>query len=212
MPLTDAHLVLLSAASQREDGLLPRPDKLAGAVLARMEAALLRAGVAGAVPVRADQPRWRTNGAETPIGLHITAAGLAALGLDPPPGSVDDPSASEEAAASASEPNSRRSRARTPTGAPPAFRPGSKLALLVALLSRPEGAGIDALVTALAWQAHTVRAALTRLRQGGVPVGAGKDAHRRTVYRIVTASAQAADSDAQASSAAETAQAAGEAA
>ena len=42
MPLTEAQLVLLSAASQRDDRLLPRPAKLAGAVLGRMEAAAPR--------------------------------------------------------------------------------------------------------------------------------------------------------------------------
>ena len=59
MQLTDAHLVLLSAASQRDDGLLPRPKKLAGAALTRTAEALVRAGLVESMTVRSDQPHWR---------------------------------------------------------------------------------------------------------------------------------------------------------
>ena len=44
---------------------------------------------------------------------------------------------------------------------PPAPPKESKLALIIKLLTRPEGATIDDIVAATSWQKHTVRAALS---------------------------------------------------
>ncbi|BBK33459.1 uncharacterized protein DUF3489 [Stella humosa] len=56
-----------------------------------------------------------------------------------------------------------------PTSEPtnPARREGTKRAMLVSLLQKPDGATVAALGEALGWQAHTVRAALTGLRKAG---------------------------------------------
>ena len=77
-----------------------------------------------------------------------------------------------------------------PVGPAPARtpRPGSKAAQLLAMMSRAEGASIDALSAALAWQPHTVRAALTRLRQRGLTISVDRAA-RPTTYRITPAEA-----------------------
>ncbi len=53
---------------------------------------------------------------------------------------------------------------------PPAVRRDTKQALLVDLLKRKKGATIEAIVETLGWQPHTVRAALTRLRQLGFQI------------------------------------------
>lgn len=182
MPLSDTQLVLLSAASQHPDGLLPRPDKLAGAALGKMHAALVRAGLAEAVPVRADQPCWQRDEASALLGLAITTAGLTAIGVELP-ARIVVASAVQPAEAERAEEHSSEAK---PTGvaAARAFRAGSKLAQLVAMLSTPEGSGLDALVTALEWQPHTVRAALTRLRQDGLDLAKSKDAGGKTFYRI----------------------------
>ena len=63
-------------------------------------------------------------------------------------------------------------------------KPGTKLASLVKALNG-KGATLKALSKSLAWQLHTVRAALTRLRQRGykierVPCSKGQP----TFYRI----------------------------
>lgn len=64
---------------------------------------------------------------------------------------------------------------------------GTKKDRLVSLLSTKVGADVAALSTALGWQAHTTRAALTRLRQAGFPLEAAKPAGGgATVYRITT--------------------------
>ena len=185
MPLSDTQLVLLSAASQHPDGLLPRPDKLAGAALGKMHAALVRAGLAEAVPVRADQPRWRHDEAGAPLGLAITTAGLTAIGVELP--ARIDVSSAVQPAVAAGGAEEQSSEGKPMVIAARTYRAGSKLAQLVALLTTPEGSGLDALVTALGWQPHTVRAALTRLRQDGFDVAKSKDAAGKTVYRITGA-------------------------
>ena len=49
----------------------------------------------------------------------------------------------------------------------PTPRPGSKIALVIGLLQRAEGASLDELVAATSWLHHSTRAALTGLRKKG---------------------------------------------
>lgn len=177
MTYSDAQLVVLSAASQRDDGLLPRPAKLVGAALRSFEASLVKAGAAEPIPVQRDQPAWRLGEAEMPIGMRITAAALAVLGIEPAEPTDDHGAA---ARTDQGEPNPLSSAA--PAAVP--LRVGTKRTLLVQLLSAAEGARIETLVAALKWQPHTVRAALTRLRQDGFAIVATKDVQKRTLYRI----------------------------
>ena len=188
MPITEAQLVLLRAALLREDGLLPRPERLAGAALSRIEAALTDTGMAEVMPVQPGNPRWREIEG-MPIGLHITDSGRAAAGV--PQMSVaestesDDHLPADDGSRSAQEPGGRTT-AEPMTLRPP--RPGSKAARLVSMLSGAEGTTIDAISAALSWQPHTVRAALTRLRQRGLVLTGCKDAGQPTTYRIAPVS------------------------
>jgi hypothetical protein len=77
-----------------------------------------------------------------------------------------------------------------------ALRPGSKQALLVKELSRAAGATIPHLVGMLGWQPHTVRAALTGLRQKGYAVAREKNRKGETVYRATPPSPTRIDADA----------------
>lgn len=63
-----------------------------------------------------------------------------------------------------------------------------KNARIAGLVSRPEGAGIDELTAATGWQRHTIRAALTRLRQSGftVKLRTGEDGHRAYHHAAIT--------------------------
>lgn len=75
-------------------------------------------------------------------------------------------------------------RAPVKTGYTPP-RPGTKIAKVIALLERPEGAKIDDIITVTGWMPHTTRAALTGLRKRGYAVarqGGPKDGG--AVYRI----------------------------
>jgi hypothetical protein len=64
---------------------------------------------------------------------------------------------------------------------PPA---STKRAKLIAMLERPEGASVAEIGQRLGWLPHTVRAAITGLRQAGRAVTRSKDADNRSVYRL----------------------------
>jgi predicted GNAT superfamily acetyltransferase len=49
-------------------------------------------------------------------------------------------------------------------------REGTKLAAVIALLVRPDGASLDEMIAATEWLPHTTRAALTGLRKRGYAV------------------------------------------
>jgi biotin operon repressor len=63
-------------------------------------------------------------------------------------------------------------------------RPGTKQALLIDLLKRKKGATIETVVETLGWLPHTVRAALTRLRQQGFQIERVRE-DGASRYRIV---------------------------
>lgn len=80
----------------------------------------------------------------------------------------------------------RRGRGPTKAAAPvpPAAGSPTKLEMLLALLSRPDGASLAELVAATGWQAHSVRGALAgSLKRKGHAIASEKvDGERR--YRI----------------------------
>jgi hypothetical protein len=177
-PLTDTQLVLLSRASQRDDGLLVPLDTLRGGAARIVASKLLVAELVSEVPVGRDGPHWfRDEAAGRWMGLKVSAAGLRAIGLEAEePGGGEGDGAPEPVSTSlAPQPE--------PIPASPA-REGTKRALVIGLLSRPEGAGLDVLVEATGWLPHTTRAALTGLRQAGHAISRGTDEAGRSVYRI----------------------------
>jgi hypothetical protein len=66
-------------------------------------------------------------------------------------------------------------------------REGTKQALLIEMLKRPEGATIDEIVTATGWQYHTVRGAMAGAlkKKLGLTITSEKDDSRGRVYRII---------------------------
>lgn len=153
MNLTDTQLVLLSAAAQHEEHLITPPATLKGRAAQNALTPLIRRGLVEERLVSAQQPHWRTDGTGQLIGLRITSAGLAALGLDPP----------EQTGADAA-PADQLATAPLYQAAP---RAGTKQDLLLQLLGREQGATINDMMTATGWLAHTTRAALTGLRRRG---------------------------------------------
>jgi hypothetical protein len=89
--LSDTQLVILSAAAQREDcNVLPLPGSLRGAAAIKVVGALLKRGLIaetvtdGRTKADAALNRiWRNDADGCAILLHITNAGLAAIGLEP---------------------------------------------------------------------------------------------------------------------------------
>jgi Protein of unknown function (DUF3489) len=68
-------------------------------------------------------------------------------------------------------------------GEPPA---STKRAQLIGMLERPEGASVAEIGQRLGWLPHTVRAAITGLRNASREVTRSKDANDRSVYRLAT--------------------------
>jgi hypothetical protein len=69
---------------------------------------------------------------------------------------------------------------------PPEPAKESKLALVIKLLSRPEGATIDDLVNATGWQKHTVRAAISHAlaKKRGYQIASEKLQGGKRTYKI----------------------------
>ena len=149
LELDDLHLVLLSGASQREEGnVLPFPDSVRTdrPTLEPAVAALMQAGLIEEVPGVPPAQTWREEHG-TRIGLKIAEAGLEL---------IDEGMPASEGRDAASEPEAARPG-----------RAGSKQTLLLDLLSREGGATMDELVEATGWLPHSTRAAITGLRKRG---------------------------------------------
>ena len=190
--LTDAQLVILSAAAQREDGaVLPLPNSLkikGGAVTKTLEG-LCKKGLFEERPAARNSESWRETEDGRRMMLVITEAGLRAIDGGP------EGEADKKSAAKKRQPTKRRGRAASKPAAaeskgkqsPPAVRRGTKQALLIDLLKRKDGASIDVIVKATGWQAHSVRGAISGAlkKKLGLTVTSEAVDGRGRVYRIV---------------------------
>ena len=156
MKLNDTQLLLLSTASQRDNGsLIPTPDTLTAPAdrVRKTIAALIKAGFAEEGEVQDAALAWRIEG-DANFGARITGAGRAAIGLE---------------AGDSSEPIVHAA-AQTP----PAEKKQTKTSRVLALLQRESGATLDEMIAATDWLPHTTRAALTGLRKQGYHIQKGK--------------------------------------
>jgi hypothetical protein len=80
--LTDTQLVLLSAASQREDGALDIAENPKRGSVKKAISKLLTDGLVEEVPAGGLLPAWRRDDDQGPRPLRTTARGLAAIGID----------------------------------------------------------------------------------------------------------------------------------
>jgi hypothetical protein len=202
--LSDIQAVILSAAAQRDEGaVLPLPEtlKIRGGAVDKVLGSLKAKGLI--------EHRGSRCG-DNPPPLRITRAGLEAIGIEPEDAGDTQRGATEGArladaadvegqAQSGAPADTERDAAATRTP-----RAGTKQALMIALLKRPEGATVEQIAAATGWQHHTIRGAISgalkkklgltvatiRTRE----VGPNKTGARgsTTVYRI-TGSPPAAD-------------------
>jgi hypothetical protein len=175
--LTDTQLMLLSTASQRDDGLLDLASRLKGNPLQSTAEKLLKGGLAEEVSVDPDQPAWRSDEWESRIGLKITPAGLQAIGVEPE--SDDAPETQPAANVALPEPS-----ALLRPSSEKALRTGSKKALVISLLNRESGATLSDLTAATGWLPHTTRAALTGLRKQGIKIDRHQPESGSPFYRV----------------------------
>ncbi len=170
--LSDSQLVILSAAAKRRDGTvlpLPRSLKVNKAAATTILKNLLKKGLLKERPAATDEAHWHQTRGGGRTALVITEDGLQAIGVEV------DRKTGKQSSSTKPPPKQRSRRAeRKPSGSEPngrtppsAVRPGTKQALLIDLLKRKKGATIETIVETVGWLPHTVRAALTRLRQQG---------------------------------------------
>jgi hypothetical protein len=189
--LSDTQLVILSAAAQREDrNVLPLPGSLRGGAAAKVVGVLLsRRLIAETVTdsqTKADAALnriWRNDEDGRAILLHITEAGLSAIGIEPddanpaPAGATEAPSA--EAPQDAPAEADPAPKAHTP-------RTGTKQAKLIEMLRTEGGATIDEMVAETGWQAHTVRGAMSGAlkKKLGLTITSEKVEGRGRIYQV----------------------------
>ena len=213
MKLSETQTVILSAASQRDDGaVLPLPEtlKIKGGAVQKVLGSLKAKGLID----HQGRPRG-----DDPPPLRITRVGLEAIGVDaedtgsdtapaeadtgatPAKAGVQAVEAQATAAAGAAPSAKRETKKAAKPGKAaladkPAPRAGTKQALLIELLERPEGATVEQIAAATGWQHHTVRGAIsgalkkklgltveaTRVREVGPNKPGAKGSS--TVYRI----------------------------
>jgi Protein of unknown function (DUF3489) len=178
--LSDTQAVILSAASQRDDGaVLPLPEtlKIKGSAVDKVLGSLKAKGLID----HQGAPRG-----DDPPPLRITRAGLQAIGVE----TEDDASEgatpadtgataaeagpqASDAAASAKEADGAPTRAKRKAKAKPAKagkaapadkptpRAGTKQAQTIEMLKRPEGATVAQIAAVTGWQHHTIRGAIS---------------------------------------------------
>ena len=183
--LSDTQLVLLSQAAQHPERALAIPDRLRGGALARVVGPLLAKGLVEAVPHRGEMPVYKVEQDGSRLGLVITDAGLEALGIEP------NAPAAKEAPAEQPRPGRKGKAAAAEKSATPSSpvrqpRAGTKQELLIAMLTRPEGATVPEVVAATGWQPHTVRGAFAGAlkKKLGLEIRSDKVEGRGRVYRV----------------------------
>jgi hypothetical protein len=155
--LTPAHTELLTRIAAAPEGVLEAPSDAATTIKA-----LIKRGFAISMPV-----------AEGPSNLLITEAGRKEIAVPPAPKAVRRAKPAESPPTTEPQPK-------------PAPAPKGKIATLVELLRREEGASIETMMEATGWQSHSVRGAMSGSvkKALGVTITSEKtDAGR--IYRIV---------------------------
>jgi hypothetical protein len=183
--LSDTQAVILSAASQRDDGaVLPLPEtlKIKGGAVGKVLGSLKAKGLIH----HHGAPRG-----DDPPPLRITRAGLEAIGVETEDNASEGATAADTGATSAdpgaqatdaatsttgddaaASPAKRRAKAKAakakstkPKKAAPTDKPtpraGTKQAQMIEMLKRPEGATVEQIAAATGWQHHTIRGAIS---------------------------------------------------
>jgi hypothetical protein len=193
----DTQLVLLSAASQRDDHCLVPPTGPKRSQTQRAAAKLLKAGLVKEIRAKAGAPIWRHDEeAGHTYALKLTAAGLKATAVDetaPSQGEaerrLDRPvSVADPQPEPGSKPTATANRPDSGAAPIPMSPPsGTKIAAVIALLQHGDGATLAQLVAATGWLPHTTRAALTGLRKRGYAIVIDRtNEPRASVYRITS--------------------------
>jgi len=187
--LTDTQSIILSRAASRPGNVaMPLPNGLAGAAANMAVAKMVERGWLQEVDVnlRRSDPLWRETGDGHGSTLIATDAGLEAIGIDPVVASaVTRPRKAGRHANTKAKP-APEVPDQNPGPKLVSIRQGTKQALLIEMLKRPEGASIAEIAEATSWQPHTARGVISGAlkKKLGLPITAEKQAGRGTVYKL----------------------------
>ena len=172
--LTDTQFIVLSKAAARKDGAAVAPERMNKAAAAKVGSSLVGRKVMREIRTKPGMPEWRKDADGRSISLVILRAGRDAICVkevaDEPPAVVVEPKTPESDAERQTEQNLPRT--------------GSKLALVVTMLSRKNGVTLDELMAATSWLPHTTRAALTGLRRRGFEIARSRGDDGVTRYHV----------------------------
>jgi hypothetical protein len=156
-----------------------------GAILTKVSEKLVKLGLVREVRAKAGMPVWRRDDVGQSYALKLTAAALKAIAVDEgSEAAIATSKARQPDATNAPGPDVIGGHDKTVTP-----RAGSKLARVIDLLQRSDGATILHLMEATGWLPHTTRAALTGLRKRGYAVVRERVDGGDSIYRIAGASA-----------------------
>jgi uncharacterized protein DUF3489 len=172
--LNETQRALLGAAAQRGDHFLTFPEGFRLAAARQAANTLVAAGLAREVRARGEAPVWRRDkDNERGFALKLTTAGakaFAALADDGESASRHKPEGVGTELQKAKRPSRRVTKGVAKEQAPASItapRSGTKIDHVIKMLSRPEGAALEAIIKATGWLPHTTCAALTGLPKRG---------------------------------------------
>jgi uncharacterized protein YciI len=177
--LTNSQRIVLSGAAPRADGAATLPERMTEKAAQKLAATLSEKGLVREVRAKADMPVWRRNEEGRACALIVTK-----LGREANKGQEQSPSLSVSEVAD----NAAASTATVPEATAP--RDGTKIAKVIGLLQRDDGATLDEVIAATGWLPHTSRAAFTGLRKRGYAIERRPRASGGKGY-VIVATAQA---------------------
>lgn len=203
---TDAQRALLSNAATRDDGSATVPAKTRKPAAAKVAASLIARKLMRETRAKPGMPIWRKDGDGRGVSLVVTPAGRDAIDITPSSKEADKTTIRRRGTNENTRPPQRESsRSRqliaeansreepNPAAERVGPRPGTKLALVIEMLAKPQGATIGEIVGATGWQPHTARAVLTGLRKRGFVIERGRvDGTDTSNYRIASTASRAA--------------------
>jgi hypothetical protein len=176
--LTNTQLKIISQSAQHKNGVAFVPEKMGTAASKKLCESLIERRLMREVLTKPGMPIWRKGEDGRALSLVILRAGRDLI-LE-----HGDALPSDKRISLVNPSDSKPKGHLLPTTSLAQPRAGSKLALVIALLSTEAGASLKALADMAGWLPHTTRATLTGLRKRGFLIERVKHHELGSVYRI----------------------------